>query len=1088
MDIQGILHSFILTSSFQPRADTVAGASDKGGEKPRDPVISKCTQICGKTVGGKSCAKTVLVKVYHKDRPELSLKLYAIIDDQSNVTLARPELFDTLCDNTPSDGIQYTISSCAGIKEAYGRKISNLVVESLDGSHALDIPSVIECTQVPDLKDEIPTPDIVQFYTHLQDINIPPLDNDSSILLLIGRDVIDAHHVLDQRIGPKGSPYAQLLPLGWVVIGETCLGKVHQPNLVTVNKTYLYQDRRDHRESIFEPCFNSLHVREIDPIFAVSKDDDRIGYSAEDIDFMEIMDKEMTMGPEGHWVAPLPFKPERRRLPSNKQQALKRAYTLDRSLQHDQVKRTHFIEFMKKIFDCKHAEVAPPLKDGDEHWYLPIFGVYHPKKPDQIRAVFDSSAECCGVSLNDVLLQGPDMMNSLLGVLLRFRREAVAAMADIQSMFHCFQVRDDHRNFLRFFWYEDNDTSKPLIEYRMRVHVFGNKPSPAVATYGLRKAAIQGAEVFGYDTRTFVENDFYVDDGLTSCPTVDETVNLLKRTQKSLQENGNLRLHKVVSNSCDVMQAFPQEDLAKDLMNLDLITDAYPMQRSLGMLWNINTDTFRFHSSSEVKPCTRRGILSTVHSIFDPMGFIAPVVIQGKLFLRDLVRDKFDWDEELEPDRKYEWETWRDSLILLEDVHIPRIFVPSSYRESDIKEIHVFSDASEKIIASSAYLKLVDKSGISHTGFVFGKAKVVPNHAHTIPRLELCASVLAVEVADLVTRHLDLPLDCVHYYTDSRIVLGYINNTSKRFTVYVSNRVQKIKKLSRPDQWSYVPTDLNPADAATRPISVTKMSESKWLQGSPDVINRTLTKKICDISSDEDELEELVSTVNMTKVCVSQGLGSERFQRFSVWKRLVKAITILKNFVNSHRKQEVSHKLNLEAYRDAELFIIREVQKESFKEEIQCLQAGSVLSTRSSIVTLNPYLNEDGILCVGGRLRHSKLDNKQKNPFIIPRKHHITTLLVRHYHELVKHQGRHFTEGAIRAAGYWIIGGKRLVSSVIHMCVKCKKLRGKQVTQIMADLPSDRLTPAPPFTFTGVDAFRSMDSSFKENKRWFSFK
>ena len=123
-----------------------------------------------------------------------------------------------------------------------------------------------------------------------------------------------------------------------------------------------------------------------------------------------------------------------------------------------------YVTFMRKIFANGHAEEAPPLKEGEECWYLPTFGVYHPQKPNQIRVVFDSSAQYSGVSLNDVLLTGPDLNNSLLGVLLRFRKERVAILADIQQMFHCFLVHKKHRNFLRFLWYKDSDVNKEVVE------------------------------------------------------------------------------------------------------------------------------------------------------------------------------------------------------------------------------------------------------------------------------------------------------------------------------------------------------------------------------------------------------------------------------------------------------------------------------------------------------------------------------------------------------------------------------------------------------------------------------------------------
>lgn len=213
--------------------------------------------------------------------------------------------------------------------------------------------------------------------------------------------------------------------------------------------------------------------------------------------------------------------------------------------------REHYIKFMQKMLDSDQAELAPSLDKGKEHWYLPTFGVYHPKKPNQIRVVFDSSAECDGTSLNDVLLSGPDLNNTLLGVLLRFRKEPVALTADVEQMFYCFVVREEDRDYLRYLWYEDNDISKNVTEYRMKVHVFGNSPSPSVAIYCMRRAAQKGEQEHGSDARQFVERQFYLDDGLTSVATPEEAIDLLSRTREMLAES-NLRLHNVASNSTQV--------------------------------------------------------------------------------------------------------------------------------------------------------------------------------------------------------------------------------------------------------------------------------------------------------------------------------------------------------------------------------------------------------------------------------------------------------------------------------------------------------------------------------------------------------
>ena len=225
--------------------------------------------------------------------------------------------------------------------------------------------------------------------------------------------------------------------------------------------------------------------------------------------------------------------------------------------------------------------------------------------------------------MNKVLLPGPDLMNNLIGVLMRFRKENIAVMCDIEQMFHSFYVDPPHRDFLRFLWFEGNDPSKPIIEYRMNVHLFGNGPSPAVATYGLRRTAIDGEEEYGEEAKKFICRNFYVDDGLTSLSSTQGATDLVKSAQATLA-TANLRLHKVVSNSVEVMEAFPAEDRAKDVRDLDLRHDSLPAQRSLGVFWDLETDAFTFKVSLLEKPFTRRGVLSIVNSVYDPHFATAP--------------------------------------------------------------------------------------------------------------------------------------------------------------------------------------------------------------------------------------------------------------------------------------------------------------------------------------------------------------------------------------------------------------------------------------------------------------------------------
>jgi len=156
--------------------------------------------------------------------------------------------------------------------------------------------------------------------------------------------------------------------------------------------------------------------------------------------------------------------------------------------------------------------------------------------------------------------------------------------------------------------------------------------------------------------------NFYVDDGLASFSTAVEAIDILKRTREMLAES-SIKLHKIASNSSTVMNAFPSEDRAKDLKDLDLSSDPLPFQRSLGLRWDLQTDSFSFCVSDEEKPFTRRGILSTVNSVYDPLGFVAPITIQGKALVRDISIEEYDWDTKLPDVKITQWKAWKDSLM-----------------------------------------------------------------------------------------------------------------------------------------------------------------------------------------------------------------------------------------------------------------------------------------------------------------------------------------------------------------------------------------------------------------------------------------
>ncbi|KAF2353292.1 Retrotransposon Pao, partial [Trinorchestia longiramus] len=211
---------------------------------------------------------------------------------------------------------------------------------------------------------------------------------------------------------------------------------------------------------------------------------------------------------------------------------------------------------------------------------------------------------------------------------------AVAFMADVEAMYHAFHRTKEDQDYLRFYWFAHNNPANGLIPHRATVHIFGNRPSPAIAIYGMRHATLHPSAHMYPEAQRFILNSFYVDDGLGSAETPEQAIQILTGA-RSILERYKIRLHKIVSSSDEVMRAFPPSELAEDTEIVDL--DRAPLHRTLGVFWDIKRDLLIFKPNLEEKPFTRQGVLSFVNAIFDPLGITCPVVLRGKLIQRKVM-------------------------------------------------------------------------------------------------------------------------------------------------------------------------------------------------------------------------------------------------------------------------------------------------------------------------------------------------------------------------------------------------------------------------------------------------------------------
>ena len=374
----------------------------------------------------------------------------------------------------------------------------------------------------------------------------------------------------------------------------------------------------------------------------------------------------------GHYETGLLWKDEEVMLPNNRPIA----GAMDKDSERAKACYDTVDTYIAKGYARKLSPTEIAAKEPKNTWYLPHHAVTNPNKPGKVRVVFDAAASYKGTSLNDQLVTGPDLLNSLVGVIMRFRLHTVAMIADIEAMF--FQVRvieKDHPS-LRFLWRSPNRDHPPDV-YQMKAMTFGAKSSPTSANYCLKRMAIDNQNTSSEETTSTVLRDFYMDGLLKSLPPKDKTAQLaLQLTQ--LLSRGGFRLTRFMSNSRYVLAQLPPKDILSSpgiSQPFDLDLDSLPVERALGVLWNVEQDTLEIKVVPKQLAPTKRGILKQISTIFDPPGLVAPFVLRAKLILQELWRLGFDWDKPISGPLLDAWEAWKAELPLLVTLSVPRCYL-----------------------------------------------------------------------------------------------------------------------------------------------------------------------------------------------------------------------------------------------------------------------------------------------------------------------------------------------------------------------------------------------------------------------------
>ena len=967
----------------------------------------------------------------------------AILDTASNTSFCTQMLADRL--RVKGNKVTYLLNTMSRTQECKSSTVVNLDLMSQDGTNCLGLSDVYVVDRIP-----IRVPKIdVSLYPHLHGL---PVQNEiSEVHILIGQDHCEALVPLEIRKGRRGEPFAVKTMFGWSFNGPVMSNPVSKE----VISHFVNANLEDEVNRLWQ--LEDESSLNLEP-----------GLSENDKAVVKLWDSCHKIVDE-HYELPIPWKVDSF-VPNN----LKVAEARLKSLSVNLIKSGIYARYDAEIKTLLEKGYAEPVGDlncqSDKVWYLPHHAVTNENKPEKIRVVFDCASRFEGESLNDKCLQGPDVNNKLLHVLLRFREHQCAIMGDVEAMYHQVLVPEDDRDALRFLWYVDDQ----IKHFRMTRHIFGGVWSSSAATYALRRTVVDygGADDMVDET---ILKSFYVDDCLRSVPSVNEAINIIQGAV-SLLAKGGFKLTKFLSSHDDVLKVIPESDHAKEVKDLSFNSNS----KALGVRWDFSADEFFFDMKvDEKKPVTRRNVLSVISSMFDPMGLVSPVLIGGKVLFQNATRLKLGWDEELPSDLKEEWYTWLRTMASVKLLKVPRCVKPQVFDDA-LVELHHFSDASMIAFGSCCYVRCVNKQGEIHVSLLYSKGKVAPIKTISIPRLELQAALLSARIDAMLRREMTLDLAASYFWVDSEIALKYIKNNTRRFHVYVANRVGEIRRLTNSDQWHHVPGVQNPADIISRGQSAADLDKCKWFNG-PDFL-RTYKGEWkqgeFDVSLPEDDAEvkrDVVSTKQPAKIaCVSESVThplDALIAHYSDWTKLKRAVAWLMRLrrILCH-ENNARDLMSVGEVNAAEILILQHVQSSSYEAEMTKLQSGQSVGKSSSLKDLSPLLDQNGLLCVGGRLRHANLQDSQKHPYIIPHDHDIALKIVREIHNDA-HLGTEWTLSLLRTK-YWITRARSVVKRVRHSCITCRRLNSSTCSQKMADLPPERLKPGePPFCFVGVDYF-----------------
>ncbi|XP_055844957.1 uncharacterized protein LOC129911250 [Episyrphus balteatus] len=912
------------------------------------------------------------------------------------------------------------------------------------------------------LTSNLPTKLIdVSSWSHIQNLDLadPTFNVAAPIDVLLGGDKLWSILKDGQIRGPNGCPIAQRTSFGWVITGQ-----------------FFEPEESNHFISFHSLLdLSNLMQRfwEVEEVFPANSS---IVFDQAEEHFQLTFSR----SPDRKYVVHLPFKTPNPSFKNTLSLAVSRLFAMERRFAQNSKLRDLYSDFMREYIGLGHMIRIPrdEIKCSNGRcFYLPHHAVLKPDSSStKLRVVFDGSAkDSTGNSLNNALLIGPPIQRDLIGVCLRFRQHPFVFTADVVKMFRQIWVDDSDCDYQRIVWRDS--PSKEIEHFRLRTVTYGTASAPFLSVRVLKQLAEDYKSEFPNAARVLLE-DVYVDDVMTGAKSPKDLIEL-KSELVTLLSMANLELRKWSSNCWPLLASLPKEQCEYSFYDTER-SNSYI--KVLGMHWNPSNDEYSFRISKSLPTIslTRRSLLSEVSRIFDPLGLLAPSVVLFKMLFQELWSSKLKlgWDDPLPPELADRWDKYRKEIWFFEQVQIPRNLFTSSF---DDIELHGFCDASTLAYGAVLYTRCKVAEGKYNITIVAAKTKVAPLKPVSIPRLELCGALLLTRLLSLVKSSFSYKFTNIVAWCDSEIVLHWLSSPPRRWVTFVANRTAAILEVTPRSCWRHISSESNPADCASRGVIPSNLPNHPLWWTGPSWLrleeNAWPEQKFVTLQQENNDilLEQRLSPLQVLQTSAENfDVIDHIISKTSSWFRMQRILAYVIRFIFNYlcekskpKRQRRTSYLTLKEIHVAKTTIIKSVQLTSFSEDIRTLTLKKELPLKSKLLKYSPFLDNKGLLRVGGRIKNANISFNIKHPYILPI-NDFSHLIIEDIHKKNLHPGVSATFAIVRQQ-YWILGSRNLTRKIVFKCTTCFKLRKTTSSQLMGDLPSQRVSQSRPFSHTGCD-------------------